>query len=110
MGQRGPASVLTNLLHGANDIALAKLAGLVKDVSVPGTAALSPREREVGELIVRGYSNKEIASALFISVPTAKVHVRSILSKLAVKSRTQAAVKLAAEFSPAEMSPPPEAC
>jgi non-specific serine/threonine protein kinase len=52
---------------------------------------LSPRELEVLRLVAQGKSNGEIAAALFISVPTAKVHVRSILTKLALDSRTAAA-------------------
>ena len=54
--------------------------------------ALSQRELEVLKLIVDGYSNQEIANKLIISLPTAKSHVRSILNKLAVDDRTQAAV------------------
>ena len=94
-------AALTNLLSWSHDTALARRCKLETVVAIPGVAALSPREREVAELIVRGCSNKEIASALFISVPTAKVHVRSILRKLAVRSRTQAAIKLAA-YGPSE--------
>jgi len=53
---------------------------------------LSPRELEVLGLIVEGLSNQEIADRLFISLATAKTHVRNILNKLAVDDRTQAAV------------------
>jgi DNA-binding CsgD family transcriptional regulator len=54
---------------------------------------LSPREGEVYELLRQGFSNKAIAQALFISEATVKVHVRRILEKLGVSTRTQAAVK-----------------
>ena len=52
---------------------------------------LSSREREVLALLVEGLSNPEIADRLMISLPTAKAHVRSILAKLKVSSRTEAA-------------------
>ena len=52
---------------------------------------LSPREREVLELIVRGRSNKEIGSALGVAENTVKNHVKVILDKLGVQDRTQAA-------------------
>ena len=53
---------------------------------------LSTREREVLKLIVEGMSNKEVASTLAISESTVKNHVNSILAKLKVKDRTQAAM------------------
>ena len=52
---------------------------------------LSPRERDVYELVVQGRSNKEIARTLFISESTAKVHVRHIFEKLGVHTRAEAA-------------------
>lgn len=51
---------------------------------------LSPREREVLELLARGYLYKEIADALHISVPTVNTHIRRIYEKLHVRSRSQA--------------------
>tara|TARA_B100001989_G_C24460125_1_gene423689 strand:+ start:324 stop:1004 length:681 start_codon:yes stop_codon:yes gene_type:complete len=54
---------------------------------------LSERELEVLQLIVDGKSNQEIADNLYLSLATAKSHVRSILTKLCVDDRTQAAVK-----------------
>jgi NarL family two-component system response regulator LiaR len=42
-------------------------------------------------LLAQGHSNQQIADALFISLPTTKVHVHSILTKLNVESRTAAA-------------------
>jgi DNA-binding NarL/FixJ family response regulator len=55
------------------------------------TPALTDRETEVLRLIVGGNSNKEIAAALFISEATVKTHINSLLSKLGVSDRTQAA-------------------
>ena len=54
---------------------------------------LSGRELEILSLIARGDSNKEIAAALLIAEGTVKNHVTSILGKLAVRDRTQAALK-----------------
>ncbi len=53
---------------------------------------LSPREMEILQYITRGFSNKEVAYALGISRQTVKNHMTSILRKLAVNDRTQAAV------------------
>lgn len=53
---------------------------------------LTERELEVLQLIVDGYSNEAIALKLYISVSTAKTHVRNILKKLCARGRTQAAI------------------
>jgi DNA-binding NarL/FixJ family response regulator len=53
---------------------------------------LSPREMEILEYVTRGLSNKEIATKLGISQQTVKNHMTSILKKLNVQDRTQAAV------------------
>lgn len=52
---------------------------------------LSPREREVLNLVRKGTTNKEIADHLFISVGTVKNHIHHILEKLHLKNRTQIA-------------------
>ena len=57
------------------------------------TENLSPREREVLELLARGYLYKEIAGALHISGPTVNTHIRRIYEKLHVRSRSQAIAK-----------------
>jgi len=57
------------------------------------TENLSPREREVLELLARGYLYKEIADSLHISVPTVNSHIRRIYEKLHVRSRSQAVAK-----------------
>ncbi|HZT54005.1 MAG TPA: LuxR C-terminal-related transcriptional regulator [Gaiellaceae bacterium] len=54
-------------------------------------AALSEREREVLELVSRGYANREVAARLFISEFTVKRHVHNILAKLGEPSRRAAA-------------------
>ena len=56
-----------------------------------GRRELSPREVDVLEQIVHGKSNREAASELEISVTTVKTHVNSLLGKLCVTDRTQAA-------------------
>ena len=62
--------------------------------SVAAYEVLTERESEVGALLAAGRSNKEIARQLEISVPTVKHHVHSILSKLNVQGRGEAAARL----------------
>ena len=71
-----------------------KTAGAVRSYSDPGEPLhpLSKREMEVLTYLTRGMSNKEIANLLGISHQTVKNHVTSILRKLGVGDRTQAAV------------------
>jgi DNA-binding CsgD family transcriptional regulator len=53
------------------------------------TAVLSPREREVGQLVASGHSNDEVAQILHISRRTVEKHVSSALEKLSLRSRLQ---------------------
>jgi two-component system NarL family response regulator len=53
---------------------------------------LTPRERQILQLLVQGLSNQQIARDLFISVGTVQVHVHAILRKLGVRDRTQAVI------------------
>lgn len=55
--------------------------------------SLTRREREVLELLAQGLTNKEIASALFISINTVKRHLRAVFEKLDVHTRSAAAAK-----------------
>jgi DNA-binding NarL/FixJ family response regulator len=57
-----------------------------------GPALLTPRERQILALLGEGRSNREIANILVISERTARTHVSSVLSKLNLASRTQAAL------------------
>lgn len=63
------------------------------DLNDKSEKPLTEREYEVLKLVVMGKSNTEIAKALTISVHTAKAHVCSILQKMVVDDRVQAAVK-----------------
>ncbi|MBW4667887.1 MAG: response regulator transcription factor [Cyanomargarita calcarea GSE-NOS-MK-12-04C] len=55
-------------------------------------AELTPREKDVLQLIAKGASNREIAQKLFISEGTVKNHVTNILNRLNLRDRTQAAI------------------
>ncbi len=59
---------------------------------------LTPREREVLELVVHGFSNKEISERLSVTVAAVRFHLKHIYQKLHVHSRTEAALK----FRPAK--------
>jgi DNA-binding NarL/FixJ family response regulator len=82
-------------LARSRDFAIAKEAGI--ELRATGDdqplSVLTAREQEVLGLILEGMSNAEIAKRLFITVSTAKVHVRHILEKLGVNSRLQAALR-----------------
>jgi NarL family two-component system response regulator LiaR len=68
-------------------------ARLMREVRAPESPEdLTERETEVLKLMARGHANKQIASSLYVSEKTVKAHVSSILMKLGVQSRTQAAL------------------
>jgi DNA-binding NarL/FixJ family response regulator len=58
----------------------------------PELVELTPREREVLQLIATGASNREISRTLYISEGTVKNHVTNILNRLGLRDRTQAAI------------------
>lgn len=100
MSQYELITAVQRVLHGESilDKALATrlLQRLAREMShqeemPPGR--LSPREREVLQLLTQGQTNREIAGNLTLSVSTVKIHVVHILAKLGVSDRTQAAVR-----------------
>ena len=64
-----------------------------KTVKAEKDYGLTARETQILKLITEGYSNNEIANELFVSINTTKAHVASILQKLEVDDRLQAALK-----------------
>ncbi|MEU3017300.1 MULTISPECIES: response regulator transcription factor [unclassified Nocardiopsis] len=75
---------------------IGEFAGLAKQERAPRAAPaipeLTPRETEVLKLLARSLNNREIGERLFITENTVKNHVRNILEKLQVHSRTEAAI------------------
>lgn len=57
----------------------------------PPQKALSPRQRQILQLIAKGYSNKEIARELDLSIATVKVHVVGLLRAINARNRSEAA-------------------
>jgi DNA-binding NarL/FixJ family response regulator len=60
---------------------------------LPAKTSLSRRESQILSLVAAGQPNSEIAEGLGLSVETVKTHVRHIMEKMAVSSRTEAAIK-----------------
>jgi len=83
---------LAAILEAAHDYSRASATGIKLERPELGAGGLTGREQEVFDLICKGRSNKEIASTLFLSTATVKVHVRNILRKLGVRTRTEAAI------------------
>jgi DNA-binding NarL/FixJ family response regulator len=91
-------STIEQLLAGGAPISPAIASHLLRRLGPPaepadpaaGGPVLSPREREVLQLVVRGLSYQEIADVLSISRHTATSHIRNIYRKLEVRSRSEA--------------------
>jgi TolB-like protein len=73
------------------------MAKVEREMDEPGgLEQLTPRQREVLELVVKGFTNEEIGSALAISPLTVRTHVSAVLASLGVDNRTEAASLYAA--------------
>ena len=93
LGLADTRQALTPILAACNE--LGRYDGAVpSDPMSGGWGNLSPREREVLQLVAIGLSNREVAARLFIAETTAKAHVHNILAKLGVASRTAAAQRV----------------
>jgi DNA-binding NarL/FixJ family response regulator len=84
-------------VHDGNTVLAPEAAGSLvrsraRSAAVAGLDALTPREREVLAQVAEGRSNREIARLLHMSEKTVKTHVSSVLAKLGVADRTQAAL------------------
>jgi DNA-binding NarL/FixJ family response regulator len=88
---------LHDLLRQAGDADLAHAAGRPIVDEADRTALLSPREKEVYELLRTGLTNRQIAKLLYIEQSTVKVHAHHIYDKLGVRSRTALAIQAALE-------------
>jgi NarL family two-component system response regulator LiaR len=88
----GMAERLRALVAGTAvvDATVLKRLGEPSRPSLPG---LTPRENDVAELVAQGLSNREIAEHLFISEGTARNVLSGILEKLALRDRTQLAIR-----------------
>ena len=79
--------------EGQVQLAPEAAARLMREVRAPESPeALTERETEVLKLLALGKANKQISRSLFVEEKTVKTHVSSILRKLGVRSRTQAAL------------------
>ena len=83
------------MLARAGDQALVEAAGFETTTIEDPVSQLSPREREVYELMCEGLSNGEIGTRLFITEGTVKVHVQHVFDKLGIRSRTALALSAA---------------
>jgi LuxR family transcriptional regulator, maltose regulon positive regulatory protein len=84
---------LERLYRLSSDRGLARKAGFRSPSLGDPSQLMTPREAEVLELMAQGFRNREIAAAFVISEATVKIHVRHVLEKLGVKSRTQAVAR-----------------
>lgn len=90
-------SAIRTVARGGSVLDPAVASRVLAEVSNPsggdaGLDQLTAREREVLALLGRGLSNRDLAAALFVAEKTIKTHVSSILSKLHLTDRTQAAL------------------
>src|SRR5581483_10094133 len=88
------SSQLKRALRASCDHDLARHVGIDlgrRVMPADARTVLSPREKDVLELVKQGLTNREIAQTLFLAQSTVKVHVHHILEKTGMRSRTEAA-------------------
>ena len=112
VGREGSLSDLTEAIRSAARgelVCSARLAGLMvrrlaalsgRHHVVPNGSPLTPREREIADLLSQGMSNKLIARTLSLQLATVKNHVHSILTKLGADSRAEAGALLRNAMTP----------
>ncbi|MGH3079083.1 MAG: LuxR C-terminal-related transcriptional regulator [Gaiellaceae bacterium] len=88
---------VAGLMRSVHDEDVARAVGQPVALNDDPRARLTPREREVFELLRQGCSNRQIAKLLFIEESTAKVHTHHIYDKLGTRSRTALTVQAALE-------------
>ena len=95
------------LVRRAGDDGRLETLGMSSAALVDPVISLTPREREVYDLLCEGLSNAEIGRQLFITPGTVKVHVHHVFDKLGIRSRTALALNSAREryAAPADTSP-----
>jgi DNA-binding CsgD family transcriptional regulator len=86
----GPAAPLTLRRHGAR-LVIRRVGQTLLLTEEP--AVLTPREREIIDLLAEGSSNAEIATTLWISSGTVRKHLENIYAKLGVRTRTGAVAR-----------------
>jgi DNA-binding CsgD family transcriptional regulator len=89
-------SVAADCARRARNLGMPPFAGRAQQLAdqlgqTPG-APLTPRERQVAELVAQGLTNRQIATRLYLSERTAQNHVQHILAKLLLPNRSQIAV------------------
>jgi ATP/maltotriose-dependent transcriptional regulator MalT len=90
---------VTDLVRRVGDADLAAVVGVPMVEDGDRVSLLSPRERDVYELLRGGLTNRQIAKALFIEESTVKVHAHHIYDKLGIRSRTVLTVQAVLERS-----------
>lgn len=85
----------------AGDDDLADRLGLKTSERLDPRESLSPRQREIHDLLVEGLSDRDIAKRLFISLTTVKAHVHHVYDKTGIRSRTALALNAKARQSQA---------
>ena len=88
VGRRSLAAICTHVA-----VRLVRL-GLLLDPAHPACAPLTPRQRDVVELLARGYTNHEIGTALQVSTNAVKNHLKQIFARLGVANRTECVSRL----------------
>ena len=99
----GDRAGLARVQRAAETAGYRAILGPIGAGSGPGRPAddpLTAREREVLDLVARGWSNRQIADQLRISPKTVSVHVSAILAKLGAATRTEAALHARPASSP----------